>query len=112
MNAPLFVLDNSNITTSTQPGRGGDIAIQAGQLIRTPDSVVRASGAITIAAPDTDVSSSLVVLPGTFLDAGSRLRVACAARGGRPTSSLSPAGPRRPAGRPSLRTAADAAGRH
>jgi hypothetical protein len=47
---------------------------------------------ITIAAPNTDVSSSLVVLPGTFLDAGSQLRAACAARGGRPASPFAPGG--------------------
>ena len=41
--------------------------IQAGQLIRTPDSVITASGSvagnIVIAAPNTDISSSLVVFP-------------------------------------------------
>jgi large exoprotein involved in heme utilization and adhesion len=96
--SPLMVLNNSLIGADAQRGFGGNITIRAGQLIRTPDSVIQASsvqsvsGTITITAPDTDVSSSLVVLPGTFLDAGSRLRETCAARGGRPTSSLSPGG--------------------
>ena len=70
--------------------------IQADQLIRTPDSVITASGSvagnIVIAAPNTDISSSLIVLPGTFLDAGSQLREACAARGDRPASSLTRGG--------------------
>jgi filamentous hemagglutinin family protein len=93
---PLMVLNNSRIQANALQGSGGDITIRAGQLIRTPDSRITASGRvagnITIAAPDTDVSSSLVVLPGTFLDASSHLRETCAARGGRPTSSLSPGG--------------------
>jgi hypothetical protein len=50
------------------------------------------SGTITITAPNTDVSSSLAVLPETFLNASSQLRVACAARGGRPSSSFASGG--------------------
>ena len=58
------------------------------------------------------------MLPETFLDASSQLRVACAARGGRPASSFSAGGrggcrrPRRTAGRQSIRAAAGAADRH
>src|SRR3954451_15760618 len=98
INPPLMVLDNSRIEANPLRGAGGNITIQAGQLIRTPDSVIRASselglsGTISIAAPNTDVSSSLTVLPETFFDASSQLRVACAARGGRRTSSLTPSG--------------------
>jgi len=93
---PLMVLNQSRIEANAKQGAGGNITIRAGQLIRTPDSRITASGAvvgnITIAAPDTDVASSLVVLPGTFLAAGSQLRVACAARGGRPASSFTAGG--------------------
>ena len=93
--SPLMVLNNSHIEANAK-GRGGNITIQAGQLIRTPDSVITASGSvagnITITAPNTDVSSSLTVLPETFLDASSQLRVACAARGGRPASSFTAGG--------------------
>jgi len=94
--SPLMVLNDSRIEANAKQGAGGNITIRAGQLIRTPDSKITASGTvagnIVITAPNTDVSSSLVVLPGTFLDAGSRLRETCAARGGRPASSLSPGG--------------------
>ena len=38
------------------------------------------------------VADKLAVLPRTFLDAGSQLRVACAARGGRPASSFTAGG--------------------
>jgi hypothetical protein len=58
--------------------------------------VITASGSvagnIVIAAPNTDISSSLVVLPETFLDASGQLRETCAAHGGRPTSSFAAGG--------------------
>jgi len=98
INSPLMVLDSSKTIANAQGGNGGNITIQAGQLIRTPDSIIQASsaesvsGTITITAPNTDVTSSLIVLPETFLDAGSQLRVACAARGGRPASSFTAGG--------------------
>ena len=41
---PLMVLDNSRIEANAQRGAGGNITIRAGQLIRTPDSVIQASG--------------------------------------------------------------------
>ena len=89
-----MVLDNIQILANAQGGSGGNITIQAKQLIRTPDSVIQASSAqsvagnIVIIAPNTDVADSLVVLPETFLDASSQLRETCAARGGRPSSSF------------------------
>jgi hypothetical protein len=89
INSPLLVLDKSSII---QQSNRGNIRIEAGQIIRTPDSVVRASGNIAITAPNTDVSTSLVILPGTFLEASSELREACAARSGRPASSFSAGG--------------------
>jgi hypothetical protein len=85
-----MVLDRSRIEANAFGGPGGNITIRAGQLISTPDSMIEASSART--APNTDVSSSLAVLPETFLDASSHLRVACAARGGRPASSFAPGG--------------------
>jgi large exoprotein involved in heme utilization and adhesion len=98
INPHLMVLDNSRIEANAQRGSGGDITIRAGQLINTPDSVIEASsaesvsGTITIAAPNTDVAGSLVVLPETFFDVSSQLRETCAARGGRPASSFTAGG--------------------
>jgi hypothetical protein len=98
IDTPLMVLDRSRIEANARRGAGGNITIQAGQLLRTPDSVIQASsglglsGTITITAPNTDVAGSLVILPETFLDASSQLRETCAARGGRPASSLSSGG--------------------
>jgi large exoprotein involved in heme utilization and adhesion len=94
INLPFLILDASQIKADAFGGPGGNITIQADQLIRTPDSVIRASsaqnvaGMISITAPNVDVASSLVVLPETFLDASSQLRESCARQGGRPTSSL------------------------
>jgi hypothetical protein len=89
---PLLVLDKSKILSNTRPGEGGNISIEAGQIIRTPDSTIRASGNLTITAPNTDISGSLTVLPETLFDASSHLREACAARGGRPASSFNAGG--------------------
>jgi hypothetical protein len=93
---PLMVLDRSRIEANAFGGPGGNITIRAGQLIRTPDSRITASGrvagTITITAPNTDVSSSLTVLPETLFDASSQLRVTCAARGGRPGNSFTRGG--------------------
>jgi filamentous hemagglutinin family protein len=94
--SPLMVLDGSRIEANAFGGPGGNITIRAGQLIRTPEphSVIEASseenvsGTITVTTQNTDVSSSLVVLPETFLDASRQLHEACAARGGRLPSSL------------------------
>jgi hypothetical protein len=81
------VLNNSRIKGNTQRGRGGNITIQANQLIRTPDSVIGTSDAI---ASRTDYT--VVVRPETFLNASSQLREACATRGGWPASSFAPGG--------------------
>jgi large exoprotein involved in heme utilization and adhesion len=93
---PLMVFDNSRIEANALRGSGGNIlafgATQASQLISTPDSVITASGNITITAPNTDVSGSLIVLPETLFDTSSQLRETCAARGGRPASSFTAGG--------------------
>jgi filamentous hemagglutinin family protein len=92
----LMVLDNSRIEANAKQGAGGNITVRAGQLIRTPDSLIRATGRvagnITITAPNTDVAGSLVVLPETFFDVSGQLRETCAARGGRPVSSFNAGG--------------------
>jgi hypothetical protein len=93
---PLMVLNQSRIEANAKQGAGGNITIRAGQLIRPPDSKITASGIvngnIAIATPNTDISSSLVILPETLFNASSQLREACAARGGRPASSFAAGG--------------------
>jgi large exoprotein involved in heme utilization and adhesion len=95
----LLVLDDgSRIEAKANLARGGNVQITADALLRSPDSVIDASsrvglsGTITIAAPNTDVSSGMVVLPETFFDASTHLRETCAARGGRPASSFNAGG--------------------
>jgi large exoprotein involved in heme utilization and adhesion len=98
MDMPLMVLDASRIEANAFGGPGGNITIRAGQLIRTPDSVIQASsaqsisGTISIAGLNQDVAGNLVVLPETLFDISSQLREACAARGGRPSSSFAAGG--------------------
>jgi large exoprotein involved in heme utilization and adhesion len=91
---PFMVLDGSRIEANAFGGDGGNILIQAGQLISSPDSVIQASselgidGNIDIAAPETDVGGAIAILPDTFLDNANLLADTCAARGGKPGSSL------------------------
>ena len=93
-----MVLDSSRIEANALRGSRRQHHYPGRSTHPLVDSVIQAaselglSGTITIAAPNTDVTSGLVVLPETFLDVSSRLREACAARGGRLTSSFSAGG--------------------
>jgi hypothetical protein len=89
INSPLIALNSSAVISNAKDSSGGNINIQSGQFVRTPDSMIAASGSLTIStAPNADTPGSLVVLPETFLDASSQLRETCAARAGRPGSSF------------------------
>jgi filamentous hemagglutinin family protein len=96
--SPLVVLESSKIQGNALRGSGGNITIQGGQLIQSSNSVIQASselglsGTVTIAAPNTDVASSLIVLPETFIDVSSQLREACTVRSGRPANSFAAGG--------------------
>jgi large exoprotein involved in heme utilization and adhesion len=87
---PQFViLQNSQIIANAFGGPGGNIRIVAGQLIADPSTLISASsalgidGTVNIDAPDTNVSSALVALPESYLDASSLLQPSCgAARAG------------------------------
>jgi hypothetical protein len=92
MQTPLLVLDKSKILSNARPGEGGNIRIEAGQIIRTPDSRIEASGTLTITAPNTDIAGSLVVLPEVLFNVSNQLREACAARGGRRANSFKAGG--------------------
>ena len=68
--------------------------IVADFFLASPDSVVDASsqlgvsGSVQIAAPRTDPSAALALLPATLFDASSLLRESCAGRAGPRASSL------------------------
>jgi large exoprotein involved in heme utilization and adhesion len=96
--SPLVVLrEGSRIDSSAVGGNGGNITINAGSFLITPDSAVDAhsqmaiSGTIEIEKPRADLNGSLVVLPGTLESPAAILREACAARTA-PRSSLSEGG--------------------
>jgi large exoprotein involved in heme utilization and adhesion len=90
----FLVIKSSRIVADALEGAGGDITLTAGQILRSADSVITATskfglnGQVTIQAPQTDPSASLRVLPNTFLDTANVLPSSCAARGGRPASTL------------------------
>jgi large exoprotein involved in heme utilization and adhesion len=93
-NPSFLILEGSGIRANAFGGPGGNITIRAGQLVRSPDSVIEASsarsvsGTIVVTAPNAEIGSTLVVLPESFLDASSLLVEACAGRGDRPSSTL------------------------
>jgi filamentous hemagglutinin family protein len=97
--AGLVVLDQSKIVAQAQEGNGGNIMInkEAGTFIETPDSIVSASsqkgisGVVEIngIAP---LNGALVVLSSELRSAVALSENTCAARAGRPRSSLVEAG--------------------
>ena len=96
---PRFaVLDQSTITANAFGGNGGNISISATLFILSSDSAVTASsqtgiaGTITISGQESALNSSLVVLPSTLREVAAILRDACAARAGRPHSTLTQGG--------------------
>ena len=94
----LVTLNHSSIIAEAIEGHGGNITITAGQFIPSSDSVVSAasefglSGTVVINGPRVDVNGALVVLSTQLHGRTEVLREACAARAGRPISSLVEAG--------------------
>ncbi len=86
---PKFVtLNNGKIQANAFEGDGGAIFIVTDNYLKSAESIVEASsergnqGTVKIEAPDTDISSSLAVLPESFLDAARWLKTPCSARTG------------------------------
>ncbi len=71
----FLILNHGRITANAQEGDGGAVFIRAEQFVRSWDSSVTATsqrgnqGTVRIQAPDLDISGSLTVMPGNFLDA-------------------------------------------
>jgi len=83
----IVILNHSRIEANAFEGSGGNIHIVAEQFVRSSDSGVEASsekgiGSINIESPDTDVSGSLTVMPGTFIDAARWAVTPCSQRSG------------------------------
>ncbi|MDM8539085.1 hypothetical protein QUF70_20220 [Desulfobacterales bacterium HSG17] len=90
----FIIMDNSNIIANAFEGQGGNIKITANQFISDPASKVNASsqlgidGTVNINSPEADISSSLFVLPGNFIDASKWIKTPCSLRTGEDVSSL------------------------
>jgi large exoprotein involved in heme utilization and adhesion len=97
---PQFVvLDHSQIIAQAIQGHGGDITIDAGEFIKSADSLVSASSALGISGtvdligPRVDLNGALTTLQSELRSAVVVLRDSCASLGQRPRSSLVGAGP-------------------
>jgi filamentous hemagglutinin family protein len=90
----LVILNHSSIIAQAIQGHGGNITITADQFIPSSDSIISAtsqlgiSGTVVINGPRVDVNGALVVLSTQLRNRIEVLREACAARPGRPISSL------------------------
>ena len=95
---PVLVQNDSQVAARATEGTGGKIQIIADSLVVSQDSAIDASsqlgidGTVVLSTPEADVTSGLVVLPGEFVDAGSRLKDSCAVRGAAETSRFARAG--------------------
>ncbi len=90
--AEFVILNNSDITANADFGDGGAIFIITENYIKSEDSDVTAKskrgndGTVRIEAPDLDISSGLVVLPGNYMDVTRWVKKSCAARSGEKSS--------------------------
>ena len=96
---PIFVvLNNSQIIANAFGGNGGNISIVSEFFVTDTGSLVQASsqlgvsGSVVIAAPQSNVGSSVTVLPSAYFDASALMRESCAARSGRAANSFVQAG--------------------
>ncbi|MGH8652937.1 MAG: hypothetical protein ACREYE_12545 [Gammaproteobacteria bacterium] len=84
----------SRIVANALEGSAGNIRIRTDFLFRSSDSEIKASnrfgveGNVDIDSPDTDVISSALELPTSFLDAASLLSDRCSARTAKNASSF------------------------
>jgi len=82
IHSDLFILKNSEVSTSAIAGMGGNIDIQANNIITTQDSIINASsersisGSINIIT-NNDVISSLVKLPDHINNSADTLKNSC-----------------------------------
>jgi large exoprotein involved in heme utilization and adhesion len=79
----FLILDSSDILARAGGGQApaSDIGIVADYIIRSPDSVIIASGSINIEGiVEIDLQKGLVELPVVFIDAASQVRASCEAR--------------------------------
>jgi len=97
---PQFVvLDHCSIIAQAIEGHGGDITIDAGEFLKSADSLVSASSALGISGtvdligPRVDLNGALTTLHGELRAPVVVLRDSCPSLGQRPRSSLVGSGP-------------------
>jgi len=84
----FVIMNNGNITANAEEGDGGAVFIRSENFIRSSESRVEATsargnqGTVKIQAPDIDISGSLNIMPGNFLDAAKWAVTPCRQRYG------------------------------
>ena len=82
----FVIMNHGDITANADRGNGGAIFIRTENFVKSSDSAVTATsnrgneGTVKIEAPDTDISVSLTVMPGTLLDATRWMKKPCSER--------------------------------
>jgi len=88
------ILNKGNITANAEEGDGGAVFIKSENFIRSSESRVEATsargnqGTVEIQAPDIDISGSLILMPGDFIDATRMLPASCKERTGEDVSKF------------------------
>ncbi len=102
----FLIIDDSAILARADAGVGGDIQITAGQILRSPGSLISAEagvsgidGTIVVDAPETDLSGELVILAPPAFDADSAAARALRGAPRRRRQQFHRHRPRRPAAR-------------
>ncbi len=89
---PTFIiLDHANISANAAIGQGGNILLVADNFLSSNSALTATgstAGTVEIAAPELDLSSGLVTLSASLVDASTRLQDRCTMRLGMATSSL------------------------
>jgi filamentous hemagglutinin family protein len=86
------VLNHARIAANAEEGDGGAVFIKGDYFFRSLDSQVTATsrrgndGTVKVEAPELDMTSGLIALPGSYLDAGQWTGKSCAAGAGQEAS--------------------------
>ena len=90
---PEFIILGSEtvISANAAIGRGGNIFLRTDNFFASASPITATgttAGTVEIAAPELDLSSALIILPGSLVDASTQLREQCARRLGQDFSSF------------------------
>ncbi|MDM8548506.1 CHAT domain-containing protein [Desulfobacterales bacterium HSG2] len=86
LSAESVLLNHAGVSANADEGDGGAVFIAAENFVRSSDSSVTATsrrgneGTVRIEAPDADISGTLSVMPGTYLDAAKWAKTPCEQR--------------------------------